>query len=89
VATTSGVGVAVELAEGVLGGVLALVDVLGVLAAGLVVDEVAALVDAALDLVAVLASMLLTLSIKPMTWSSPGAEAGGAAGAAPPNVYCR
>ena len=48
-----------EVAELVLEGILALVDLIGELAAGLVVDSVASLVDALLDLVAVLADLVL------------------------------
>ncbi len=48
-----------QLVERVLGGVLDLVDRVGVLAAGLVVDEVTGLVDALLDLLVVLAEPAL------------------------------
>ena len=48
-----------EVAKLVLEGILALVDLIGELAAGLVVDNVASLVDALLDLVAVLADLVL------------------------------
>ena len=48
-----------EVAKLVFEGVLALVDLIGELAAGLVVDSVASLVDALLDLIAVLAGLIL------------------------------
>ena len=48
-----------EVAKLVFEGVLALVDLIGELAAGLVVDSGASLVDALLDLIAVLAGLIL------------------------------
>lgn len=60
-----GVGRSGGLVDGGVGGGLRLVDVLGELAAGLLVDEVAGLVDGALNLVDVLVEQILALSARP------------------------
>src|SRR6266508_809654 len=54
--------VAADLVDGPVGGVLRLLDLLAVLALGLVVDEVRGLVDAAVDLLLVVADRGLRLA---------------------------